>query len=72
MRVVVISGQPPATALPERVAFFPKPFYPVDLLREPSRYGGRLTKHAVGEFDLPAWRGRYCGSKPVLSDPGGV
>lgn len=34
MRVVVISGQPPASALPDGVAFFSKPFYPVELLRE--------------------------------------
>ena len=34
MRVVVVSGQPPASALPDGVAFFSKPFYPVELLRE--------------------------------------
>ncbi|MFB6452735.1 response regulator [Bradyrhizobium tunisiense] len=34
MRVVVISGQPPASALPEGVTFFSKPFYPTALLRE--------------------------------------
>ena len=28
MRVVVISGRPPASALPEGVTFFSKPFYP--------------------------------------------
>jgi len=39
MRVVVISGKPPAGTLPEGVAFFAKPFYPTTLLREtmPSR-----------------------------------
>jgi DNA-binding NtrC family response regulator len=34
MRVVVISGKPPATELPEGVKFFAKPFYPTTLLRE--------------------------------------
>ena len=36
MRVVVISGQHPVSALPDGVAFFSKPFYPVELLREVS------------------------------------
>lgn len=34
MRVVVISGQPPASSLPDGVVFFSKPFYPTALLRE--------------------------------------
>ena len=34
MRVVVISGHPPATALPDGVTFLPKPVYPVELIRE--------------------------------------
>lgn len=36
MRVVIISGQPPASDLPEGVEFFAKPVYPVMLLREAS------------------------------------
>jgi two-component system, cell cycle response regulator CpdR len=34
MRIVVISGRPPAAALPDGVIFFMKPFYPISLLRE--------------------------------------
>jgi len=34
LRVVVISGQPPASPLPEGVAYFSKPIYPVTLVRE--------------------------------------
>ena len=34
LRVVVISGRPPAGELPEGVTFFPKPVYPIALLRE--------------------------------------
>lgn len=37
MRVVVISGQTPASALPEGVRFMAKPFYPINLLREAAR-----------------------------------
>ena len=37
MRVVVISGQAPASALPEGVRFLAKPFYPITLLREAAR-----------------------------------
>jgi DNA-binding NtrC family response regulator len=37
MRVVVISGQAPASALPEGVRFMSKPFYPINLLREAAR-----------------------------------
>jgi two-component system, cell cycle response regulator CpdR len=37
MRVVVISGQTPASALPEGVRFLAKPFYPITLLREAAR-----------------------------------
>jgi two-component system cell cycle response regulator CpdR len=36
MRVIVMSGRPPARALPDGVTFFSKPFYPVELLREVS------------------------------------
>lgn len=34
MRVIVISGDAPASALPEGVKFFSKPFHPITLLRE--------------------------------------
>ena len=34
MRVVVISGNPPASALPDGVKFLSKPFYPTTVLRE--------------------------------------
>ncbi|MBR0819294.1 response regulator [Bradyrhizobium liaoningense] len=34
LRVVVISGQPPASPLPDGVTFLSKPVYPVTLLRE--------------------------------------
>ena len=34
MRVVVISSNPPASALPDGVKFFSKPLYPTTLLRE--------------------------------------
>lgn len=34
LRVVVISGEPPAGDLPEGVTFFAKPVYPVALIRE--------------------------------------
>ena len=34
LRVVVISGQPLAGALPDRVKFLAKPFYPPTLLRQ--------------------------------------
>ena len=34
VRVVVISGQPPDSALPDGVKFFEKPVYPLTLLRE--------------------------------------
>jgi two-component system, cell cycle response regulator CpdR len=37
MRVVVISGQAPSSALPEGVRFLSKPFYPITLLREAAR-----------------------------------
>jgi two-component system cell cycle response regulator CpdR len=37
MRVVVISGQAPTSALPEGVRFLAKPFYPITLLREAAR-----------------------------------
>ncbi|WP_298259687.1 response regulator [Bradyrhizobium sp.] len=36
LRVIVMSGQPPAHALPDGVTFFAKPFYPVELIREVS------------------------------------
>jgi DNA-binding NtrC family response regulator len=36
LRVIVMSGKPPARALPDGVTFFAKPFYPVELLREVS------------------------------------
>jgi DNA-binding NtrC family response regulator len=34
MRVLVISGNPPASALPDGVKYFLKPLYPTTLLRE--------------------------------------
>lgn len=34
MRVIVISGLAPPSALPDGVKFFAKPFYPISLLRE--------------------------------------
>jgi two-component system cell cycle response regulator CpdR len=34
LRIIVVSGQTPALALPEGVTFFAKPLYPVELLRE--------------------------------------
>ncbi|MBU6457641.1 MAG: response regulator [Bradyrhizobium sp.] len=37
MRVVVISGQAPSSALPDGVRFLSKPFYPTTLLREAAR-----------------------------------
>jgi two-component system, cell cycle response regulator CpdR len=37
MRVVVISGQAPADALPDGARFLAKPFYPITLLREAAR-----------------------------------
>ena len=37
MRVVVISGRPPQTEMPDDIAFYAKPVYPIDLLREASR-----------------------------------
>jgi two-component system cell cycle response regulator CpdR len=36
VRVIVMSGKPPARALPDGVTFFAKPFYPIELLREVS------------------------------------
>ena len=37
MRVIVISGHAPASALPDGVRFLAKPFYPITLLREAAR-----------------------------------
>jgi two-component system, cell cycle response regulator CpdR len=34
IRVIVMSGQTPASALPDDVTFFAKPFYPIELVRE--------------------------------------
>jgi two-component system cell cycle response regulator CpdR len=34
LRVIVVSGRPPARALPDGVTFFAKPFYPIELIRE--------------------------------------
>ena len=34
VRIVVISGHPPASALPDGVTFLSKPVYPVALIRE--------------------------------------
>lgn len=34
LRVIVMSGRPPARALPDGVTFFAKPFYPIELIRE--------------------------------------
>ncbi len=34
LRVIVMSGQPPAKTLPEGVTFFAKPFYAIELIRE--------------------------------------
>ena len=34
LRVIVMSGRPPAHALPDGVTFFAKPFYPIELIRE--------------------------------------
>lgn len=34
MRVIVISGQEPASPLPDGVTFYTKPVYPITLLRE--------------------------------------
>jgi YesN/AraC family two-component response regulator len=36
LRVIVMSGQPLAKALPDGVTFFTKPFYAVELIREVS------------------------------------
>ena len=41
LRVIVMSGRPPARALPDGVTFFAKPFYPIELIRE---LGG-LSRH---------------------------
>jgi two-component system, cell cycle response regulator CpdR len=38
-RVIVMSGNPPAHALPEGVTFFAKPFYALELIRELSKGG---------------------------------
>lgn len=32
--IIVMSGKPPASALPDGVTFFSKPFYPIELIRE--------------------------------------
>jgi two-component system, cell cycle response regulator CpdR len=37
LRIVVISGQPPSGVLPDGVAFFSKPVYPIALIREVTR-----------------------------------
>jgi DNA-binding NtrC family response regulator len=34
LRVIVMSGRPPARDLPDGVTFFAKPFYPIELIRE--------------------------------------
>ena len=34
LRVIVMSGKPPARELPDDVTFFAKPFYPIELIRE--------------------------------------
>jgi two-component system, cell cycle response regulator CpdR len=34
MRVIVMSGKPLPSALPDGVTFFAKPFYPIELIRE--------------------------------------
>ena len=34
LRVIVMSGRPPAHDLPDGVTFFAKPFYPIELIRE--------------------------------------
>ena len=34
LRVMVISGQPPPSPLPDGVTFFSKPVYPIALIRE--------------------------------------
>jgi DNA-binding NtrC family response regulator len=36
LRVIVMSGQPLARALPDGVTFFAKPFYAIELIREVS------------------------------------
>jgi two-component system cell cycle response regulator CpdR len=36
LRVIVMSGKPPARTLPDGVTFFAKPFYPIELIREVS------------------------------------
>jgi DNA-binding NtrC family response regulator len=36
LRVIVMSGQPLARALPDGVTFFEKPFYAIELIREVS------------------------------------
>jgi two-component system, cell cycle response regulator CpdR len=41
LRVIVMSGRTPASALPEGVTFFAKPFYPIELIRELSTGDGR-------------------------------
>jgi two-component system, cell cycle response regulator CpdR len=32
--IIVMSGKPPPSALPDDVTFFSKPFYPIELIRE--------------------------------------
>ena len=34
LRMIVMSGRPPARELPDGVTFFAKPFYPIELIRE--------------------------------------
>jgi DNA-binding response OmpR family regulator len=37
MRIVVISGRPQTSEMPDGVTFYAKPVYPIDLLREAAR-----------------------------------
>jgi DNA-binding response OmpR family regulator len=34
--IIIMSGKPPTTALPDHVTFFSKPVYPIELIREVS------------------------------------
>ncbi len=34
LRIIIMSANPPSTALPDHVTFFSKPVYPVELIRE--------------------------------------
>ena len=57
IRVVVMSGRTPASALPDGVTFFEKPFYPIELIREVSPDSLRcLVQDVLEQGGVPAQR----------------